>query len=400
MRKHLIALSKDRFHLFLLIAMAAMIVIFTLWPSSTHENEFSNLNEQATVRVFFSPQCPHCEKELTFLDKLKTQYPDLSVQTHNIHKQHHRELMLAHAKKLKVPSQDLGTPFLIIGDHYLIGFHGADTTGITIRNWVEEHIHQKPLTENTSDTDLGSLQLPFFGAVRLRDLSLPALAVLLGVVDGFNPCAMWVLAYLISLIIGLKDRTKMITLIGTFLFASGVLYFLFMTAWLNVFLFIGYMPLLTTLIGIAALYMGALNLSGFMRSGGRLVCKVGDLKSRQQTQSRIQSLIASPLSWGSFLGIVALAFTVNSIEFVCSSALPAIFTHVLSVAELSTAGYYGYILLYVFFFMLDDLVIFSAAAFAAHKFAGEKYAGICRAIGGVLLIFIGVLLVFFPEILR
>ncbi|GAI51516.1 unnamed protein product, partial [marine sediment metagenome] len=78
--------------------------------------------------------------------------------------------------------------------------------------------------------------LPIIGKLRLSDYSLPSLAVILGLVDGFNPCALWVLAYLISLVITLKDKGKIWLLVGSFVFASGVLYFLFMTAWLNAFL--------------------------------------------------------------------------------------------------------------------------------------------------------------------
>ena len=224
--------------------------------------------------------------------------------------------------------------------------------------------------------------------------------MVLGVIDGFNPCAMWVLVYLISLIIGMKDRSRIYILIGTFLFASGVLYFLFMTAWLNVFLVLGYIHALTVIIGLAAIYFGALNLEDFVRSGGQLVCAVGDLDSRQRTRMKIRHLVSSPLGLVSFAGIVGLAFAVNSIEFICSSAMPALFTHVLSVADISTLSYYLYILLYVLFFMLDDLIIFLAAAFAVDRFAGEKYAGFCKLAGGLLMIGLGILLAFYPQVLR
>jgi hypothetical protein len=116
--------------------------------------------------------------------------------------------------------------------------------------------------------------------------------------------------------------------------------------------------------------------------------------------SRIETVIFSPLSLATIAGIIGLAFVVNSVEFVFSSALPAIFTHVLSVSRLPTIQYYGYILLYDFFFMLDDLVIFGAAALAMTTSLGDRYARYGKPVGGVILLAVGALLLFAPNLLR
>ena len=100
------------------------------------------------------------------------------------------------------------------------------------------------------------------------------------------------------------------------------------------------------------------------------------------------------------MAIISLAFVVNSIEFLCSAAIPAVYTHILSISPLSTTQYYLYILLYVFFFMLDDLLIFSTAAFAASSSLGEKYAAYTRPVGGIIMLAVGIVMVFFPTLLR
>lgn len=245
-----------------------------------------------------------------------------------------------------------------------------------------------------------TFHIPFFGEKNARDYSLPALAVILGLVDGFNPCAMWVLVYLISLIMSLNDRKKVWFLVGSFVAASGVLYFLFMTAWFNAFLLIGYLRPLTVLIGLFALWTGIRNIREFIATRGAVACKVTDGKAKKKTMNRIQQLVSSPLTLASIFGIIALAFAVNSIEFLCSAGIPAIFTHVLAISAANTMQYYAYILLYVFFFMLDDLLIFSSAVFAVNSSLGEKYTSLCKAIGGIIMVVLGVLLTFFPEMLR
>ncbi|MFH1021342.1 MAG: hypothetical protein V1782_12160 [Pseudomonadota bacterium] len=245
-----------------------------------------------------------------------------------------------------------------------------------------------------------TVSLPVFGAIRLADFSLPALAVLLGLADGFNPCAMWALVYLLSLLVSLRDRRKIWLLVGSFVLASGVLYFLFMTAWLNAFLLLGYLRPLTLAIGAGALVIGALDLRAFVLTRGAPVCAVGSSGLKKRTMGRMERLVAAPLSLASFLGIVALAFTVNAIEFACSAGLPAIFTHTLSLRQLSVSRYYGYILLYDFFFMLDDLLIFSLAAFTLRTTMADGYTRYGKLVGGIVLLGLGLAMLLAPEMLR
>jgi hypothetical protein len=246
-----------------------------------------------------------------------------------------------------------------------------------------------------------SVSLPLVGEVGLAGLSLPALAVVLGLADGFNPCAMWALVYLLSLLVSLQDRRKIWLLVGSFVLASGVLYFLFMTAWLNAFLLLGYLRPLTFAVGAGALVIGVLDLRSFAQTRGAPVCAVGSSDFKKRTMGRMERLVAAPLSLASFLGIVALAFTVNAIEFVCSAGLPAIFTHILSLRQLPPPQYYGYILLYVFFFMLDDLLIFSLAAFTLRTtLTGGFVVRYGKLVGGMVLVGLGLVMLFSPEALR
>jgi hypothetical protein len=212
---------------------------------------------------------------------------------------------------------------------------------------------------------------------------------------------MWVLVYLISLILSLRDRRKIWLLVGTFVAASGILYFLFMTAWLNAFLLLGYIRHLTLVIGFFALWVGLTDLyETIRRRGAEESCQIGDPESKQRTVSRIRKVVMAPLNFGSFLAVIGLAFLVNSIEFLCSAAIPAVFTHILSLRALGLVQYYFYILLYDFFFMLDDLVIFATAAFAATSSLGEKYGRYTRPFGGLIMLSLGLILIFFPTLLR
>ncbi len=274
---------------------------------------------------------------------------------------------------------------------------------VTVETGLED-ISPADETEPPSEPDFPPpstiVDIPFIGEIDAKDFSIPVLAVILGLVDGLNPCAMWVLVYLISLVTTLKDHRKIWLIVGSFVLASGVLYFLFMTAWLNAYLFMGYVRQLTLLVGFFALWAGMVSIYESIKSRGQPICEIGNSESKSKTMARIKKVALSPLSIGSFFAIVALAFVVNSIEFLCSAAIPAVFTYILSISPLSTLQYYMYILLYDFFFMFDDLLIFGTAAFAATSILGEKYAVYTKPIGGVIMLGIGIVLIFFPSILR
>jgi hypothetical protein len=145
-------------------------------------------------------------------------------------------------------------------------------------------------------------------------------------------------------------------------------------------------------IGLVALGGGILQVREVIKTKGAIVCEVTDEESRKKTMTRIQKIVSSPITLGTIMGIIGLAFAVNSIEFVCSAAVPAVFTQVLSLASLSTFQHYSYILLYVFFFMLDDAIIFGTAAFALTSRLGDRYAKYSRPVGATILIILGILL--------
>jgi len=386
-------LYQDSFKRYLIISLAVLgIILLVIGQGSAKPIS----TEELKVHFFYLPGCSHCEEQKPFNIYLASKY-EIPVIYHNIDDPAEGELlseMLADAGVKDEPE----VPVTIFKGQVFLGWESRETTGAKI-----EETLQQCLAGNCPETgvkeSVGKIALPIIGTIRPSDYSLPSLAVILGLVDGFNPCAMWVLAYLISLIVTLRDKEKIWLLVGSFVFASGVLYFLFMTAWLNAFLLIGYSRPVTVVIGLVALGAGILNVKEFIKTKGAIVCEVGDEESRKKTMTKIEKVVFSPLTLATIAGIIALAFVVNSIEFVCSSALPAIFTHVLSLSSLSTFQYYAYILLYDFFFMLDDLVIFGLAAFAMTSNLGDRYAKYCRPFGGTILLILGVLLLFAPHLL-
>ncbi len=385
---------QDRFRRYLIISLIILGIVIGFTSQGT-----SSTGEGVEVHFFHLPGCSSCEEQEPFNEKLESEYPSINITRHDATTPQGSALLSEELAELGVEDEpEFPITIITISENQVFisgwvsgGWESEETTGRAIEEALQQCLAGNcppPAGEEPGD----GIVLPFWGDFVPGDYSLPALAVILGLVDGFNPCAMWVLVYLISLIATLRDRKRIWLIVGSFVLASGVLYFLFMTAWLNAFLFIGYVRPVTIVIGLVALGGGILQIREVIKTKGAIVCEVTDEESRKKTMTRIQKIVSSPLTLGTVMGIIALAFLVNSIEFVCSAAIPAIFTHVLSLASLTTFQYYGYILLYVLFFMLDDLIIFGSAAIAMTSGLGDRYAKYFRPVGAAILIILGALL--------
>ena len=247
-------------------------------------------------------------------------------------------------------------------------------------------------------------KIPILGTLDLSKMSLPALTLILGALDGFNPCAMWILLFLITLLINTRSRKRMWLVGGTFIAVSGIVYFLLLSAWFNLFLAISYVNLTRILIGIFALGIGAWQIKNFISYKG--VCPVTNgstkLKDRVRNglKNQAEKLALSPFTLGILAGVIILAFGINLIEFFCSAGLPAIYTRILALNVLSTLDYYFYLLLYTLVFMLDDLIILLIAVITLSKIGfTDKYNYWATLIGGLLIFILGILLIFKPEFL-
>ena len=376
---------QDRFKRYLIISLIILGIVIGFTSQGT-----SSTGEGFEVHFFNLPGCSGCEKQEPFNEKLANTYPSISIVERDATTPAGSALLSEKLEALGIEDEP-DFPITIFGNQVFGGWESEETTGRAIEEALQQCLAGEcppPSGEEPGD----GIDVPFWGEIVPGDYSLPALAVILGLVDGFNPCAMWVLVYLISLIATLRDRKRIWLIVGSFVLASGILYFLFMTAWLNAFLFIGYVKPVTVVIGLVALGGGTWQIKEFIETKGAIVCEVTDEESRKKTMTRIQKIVSSPITLGTIAGIIALAFAVNSVEFVCSAAVPAVFTRVLSLASLTTFQYYGYILLYVLFFMLDDIIIFGTAAFALTSNLGDRYAKYSRPVGGTILIMLGALL--------
>jgi len=344
---------------------------------------------------FFSATgCPHCENENIFLKKMEDKYDELIV--HNLEitaSEENRSFFEEASRKLGIKSN--GVPMTIIGEKHFVGFGSEDATGALIEKAIQEGLENEK--DNIDNQNKNIISLPVLGEIDTKRLSLPVLTIIIGGLDGFNPCAMWVLAFLISLLLGMEDRKKMWIFGGVFIFSSATVYFLFMTAWLNLFLFLGFILWVRLIIAGVALFSGFYYLRDY-HTNKEGACKVEGGGKKKKIFDKLREIVHEKTFWLALVGIFILAFAVNLVELICSAGLPAVFTQVLALSELPSWQYYAYLLLYIVIFMLDDLIVFFIAMITLQSIGiSGKYCRYSRLVGGIIMLIIGVLLIFRPE---
>jgi len=388
-------------------------LLLLIIPIIFFSNVISAKAYDVKLYLFYGDGCPHCAAEEEYLDELQDKYDYLKVVKYEVWYNEKNATLMQNVKDT-FESSARGVPYTIIGDLDLSGYSEAFNKKIESQielvheNGSEDVVAAvkkagkflvlSDILENPTKED-SKVTIPLIGEVDAKSFSLPLIAATIGLVDGFNPCAMWILIFLISFLITTKDRKKMWILGSVFLFTSAFIYMLFMMSWLTVSIQITKVIWIRTAIALIALVAGFINLRSYYRSTKLEVgCEVVDNKKRKSIINSIKKFVLEKNLGLAIIGIMALAVSVNFIELACSAGLPLLFTSVLSMNDLPNLEYFMYILIYILFFLIDDLIIFIISMFT-FKVTGlsNKYSKYSHLIGGVVMFLIGLLLIIKPE---
>jgi glutaredoxin len=410
-----------------------------------------------TVHVYTRDGCPHCTEAKRFLEKIKQRYPGFRIKVYKITRDGGaREDLNALARRHKILAPSV--PMFYLCGRVIVGFINDDTTGVQIENLLREscvacprgsksrsftletsgrvemqtsfapddgtRAHEQTIEDTASETLLDelplddlpeaeadepvvasaplsnqpqSMDLPVFGKVSTEHVGLPLFTLAVGLVDGFNPCAMWVLLFLLSILVNLKDRRKILAVAGTFVLISGMAYFAFMAAWLNVFLFVGYLRPAQILLGTMAVFVGGIHIKDFFAHGRGLSFSIPE-SAKPGIYSRVRRIVTAEHLWGAIIGAAALAVLVNIIELLCTAGLPALYTQILTLQELPTWQNYAYLGLYNLAYMFDDILMVAVVVITlGRRKLQEQHGRWLKLISGVVIALLGVVLLFKPA---
>ncbi|MBN1115254.1 MAG: thioredoxin family protein [Oligoflexia bacterium] len=364
----------------------------TVNDAEPQEEIYTKVHEgKIYLYFFYSYDCPHCKKAGSFIDELKAKYPDLVVKQYEVKKNSSNRAFFGRVSK-HYGVKPRGVPTIFIGDEIFTGFY----EDVTCKSIIKEIQFLKGISQDCPSKELN---VPMFGTINADTISLPSFTIYLGLLDGLNPCAMWVLMFLLGLMVYAKDRKRIIFLGSVFVVSSAVVYFAFMAAWLNLFLIIGYSSVITVILGVIAILMGLINVKElfFFKKGISLMIPEG---VKPKLYKKARKIIYEQNRFFAIIGTVMLAVFVNFIELGCTIGLPAIYTRILSVKGLSPISSYLYMALYniAYIIPLAIIVIIFSVSMGHYKFS-EKHGKIFKLISGLLMLTLGLLLILSPELL-
>ena len=381
------------------------VCLFTLGARAAVAGDVA-VPDHVVLEVFTREGCPHCAEAKRFLERLRQDHPSLEVVERDVRRDVSAlERLRALAKERGV--EPIGVPAFHVGGELLVGYLGSDVTGRRLAALVEGaarvELETARSTEgmcvpgDTEPCEEPTLEIPLLGRrAAISQLGLPLFTFTLGLIDGFNPCSMWVLILMVSMLAGLGDRARMLAIAGTFVAVEGIAYFAFMAAWLNVFLLIGVSRASEIVLGVVAFGAGMMHLNDFWAFGRGLSLSIPQ-RAKPGIYARLRGILSAENLFGAIVATVLLAVLVQIVELLCTSGFPALYTRILTTRGIAAPTYYGYLLLYDAAYMLDDVLVLAVGVVTlSRRRLQEREGRWLKLLSGVVMAGLGAYLIFAP----
>lgn len=350
--------------------------------------------ERTTLEVFVRDGCPHCADAKLYLEALSTSRADLDIIYRPIDKDPAARADLARWTRAS-GQWPPGVPSFMAHGRLLVGFGSPEQTGPLLQALMDADAWYTPVT--SAGDALTQIEVPLLGVLSVEGLGFPLFTLTLGLLDGFNACAMWVLLVLLALLINLRDRRRMALIAGTFVLISGLVYYAFMAAWLNVFLIVGMSDPVRWILVTLAVFVGVIALKDFVIPGRGFSLSIPE-SAKPGLYARMRRLLNAPGLGSSLLAVAALALVVNFVELLCTAGLPAVYTAVLTQQGFAPAAHYAYLGLYIVGYMADDALMVTLAVLTLGNYRlSERAGGVLKLISGFVMLVLAAVLALRPA---
>lgn len=220
------------------------------------------------------------------------------------------------------------------------------------------------------------------------NLTLPTI-IGAAVIDSINPCAFAVLIFLLTYLVALKSKKKILLVGLTYIITVYIVYFLAGLGLLSAFASTSITNIIYYLAGLLLIILGLIDVKDYFwqSKNGPL------LKIPESRKTAIEKWVKK----ASFPGAIVLGFLVSAFELPCTGGVYLAILALLST-QTSPIMAVGYLLIYNFFFILPLLIIWGLTYWGYNsqklKTWQEKNKKIMRLILGLGMIVLGVLIVF------
>lgn len=396
-----------------LCILCAVLLLSISSPGSTSETLpdgtwfTGNASGQTIVHLhfFWTRTCPHCQEARPFVESLAADTPWLDLHSYEL--TGHPEHVSRYIEMAATLGQEArSVPAFLFCGQMRTGYDSHQTTGAALAREIAACRTAMdrpaggttlPVHPSTDSVETDLVRLPLLGDVRAATVSLPLLTVLIAGLDAFNPCAFFVLLFLLSLLVHARSRTRMALIGGIFVLCSGLVYFFFMAAWLNVFLWIGELQWVTLVAGCIAVAVALINIKDFFWFQRGVTLSIPK-QAKPGLFQRMRDLLGAAALPSIVLGTVVLALVANAYELLCTSGFPMVYTRVLTLNELQTGTYYLYLVLYNLIYVLPLLLIVTVFTWTlGSRKLSEQSGRTLKLLSGTMMLALGAALIIAPE---
>jgi thiol-disulfide isomerase/thioredoxin len=357
---------------------------------------------------FWSEHCPHCQQARPQVEALPSTLPWLRL--HSLQLDGDPENLARYRSLAGALGQEArSVPAILFCGRMMVGWSDGEHSVRQLRKALN-HCHnalkagrpaipkhgpqsQPPVSKPTQ------LSLPIFGDIDSQAWSLPLFTLVLAGLDSFNPCAFFVLLFLLSLLIHAGSRRRMLVVGGLFIMVSGLVYFLSMAAWLNLFYLIGHLTGVTLLAGLLALTIGVFNVKDFFLFQRRASLAIPE-RAKPKLFARIRTVIGAQSLPAMLTAAMMLAVVANLYELLCTAGFPMVYTRTLTLSQLPASAHYLYLALYNLIYIVPLLLIMLVFVFTLGSRKLQAREGqILKLLSGLMMSGLGAMLVFAPGLL-
>lgn len=433
-----------RYRVWVLLLLIAVFIGIS-FRTSPVQAQIPTPANQVTVYFFWGDGCPHCAKARPYLEGLTYVYPGLILKSYEVYYNAENQVFFQ-ALAQKFALENMYVPTMFIGSQYLVGY--AESLQPEIEAVIEECFNtgcpdsaegiqlppgEEAATQDIEETDPPELTqqpavtespvpvestptptelprpinekfeitLPLIGTINLDMQSITLSTILIAVVDGFNPCSLWVLSMLLALTMHTGSRKKILVIGLVFITITAAIYAMFIGGLFSVLKVTSFLGWIQVVVALLALFFAVINIKDYFWYKEGVSLSISDEK-KPGIYRRMQAVMDASQSWlGLIAATIVLAAGVSLVEFSCTAGFPVLWVNLLTAQDVGFATFFLLLLLYMFIYQIDELVIFfSAVVTLRTSRVEEKHGRILKLVGGMLMLTLSLVMLFNPALMN
>ncbi|MFW6026964.1 MAG: hypothetical protein ACOCRX_11560 [Candidatus Woesearchaeota archaeon] len=389
-------MNKQSKKVFIVIFIIVLIIFFISdILSLIQNNQLEIHNEKETIEkdeniqlyYFYGEDCYSCQQAAPYIEQLENDFPDLQIKKFEVFYNEENKKILENKTKERGKNSNF-VPTVIFREEVYVGLEGVKEVKENIKNGI------------ISSGNLQDIKLPFLGDININNYSVLTKTILISIVDGFNPCSLWIFTFLLGLAVSVCSRKKVFIIGIIFLTVVSLIYGMFIMGVLNIFVYVKNIFIIRLILSLFTIIFSIVNIKDyfFLKKGFSFTIPE---KYKPKIIKKIREIIFQKSYFNIILTTIIFAGGVSIIELPCTAGFPVLWGNIVSMYNIEFSQYIILLLVYLLSYLSIEIIIFIIAVTTLRKFKlSTKNGRILKLFGGIIMLNLGLILVFKPELMN